>query len=114
MYSPRSISKRCFDILFAIFALVALSGLLILVAMAVKLTSKGSVLYWSRRIGKDNIVFSMPKFRTMRTDTPVVATYLLSNSDVVKRTAPPIYADSDFIAYFCKSCAQKWGSALIC
>jgi O-antigen biosynthesis protein WbqP len=49
--------------------------------MAVKLTSTGKVLYWSQRIGKDNKVFLMPKFRTMRTDTPVVATHLLANPD---------------------------------
>ncbi len=49
--------------------------------MAVKLTFSGKVLYWSQRIGKDNTVFLMPKFRTMRTDTPVVATHLLANPD---------------------------------
>ena len=74
-----AISKRCFDILLSTFALLALSGILVLVAMAVKLTSSGKVLYWSQRIGKDNTVFLMPKFRTMRTDTPVVATHLLAS-----------------------------------
>jgi O-antigen biosynthesis protein WbqP len=76
-----AISKRCFDILLGTFALLALLGVLTLVAMAVKLTSTGKVLYWSQRIGKDNKVFLMPKFRTMRTDTPVVATHLLANPD---------------------------------
>jgi len=76
-----AISKRCFDILLGTFALLALLGVLTLVAMAVKLTSTGKVLYWSQRIGKDNTVFLMPKFRTMRTDTPVVATHLLANPD---------------------------------
>jgi O-antigen biosynthesis protein WbqP len=76
-----AISKRCFDILLGTFALLALLGVLTLVAMAVKLTSIGKVLYWSQRIGKDNKVFLMPKFRTMRTDTPVVATHLLANPD---------------------------------
>ena len=81
MYLLMAISKRCFDILLGTFAMLALSGVLALVAMAVKLTSSGKVLYWSQRIGKDNTAFLMPKFRTMRTDTPVVATHLLSNPD---------------------------------
>jgi O-antigen biosynthesis protein WbqP len=76
-----AISKRCFDISLGTFALLALFGVLTLVAMAVKLTSTGKVLYWSQRIGKDNTLFLMPKFRTMRTDTPVVATHLLANPD---------------------------------
>ena len=76
-----AISKRFFDIFLASFLLLVLAGVLALVAMAVKITSQGKVLYWSKRIGKDNTVFSMPKFRTMRTDTPVVATHLLSNPD---------------------------------
>ena len=76
-----AISKRCFDISLGTFALLALLGVLTLVAMAVKLTSTGKVLYWSQRIGKDNTVFFMPKFRTMRTDTPVVATHLLASPD---------------------------------
>jgi O-antigen biosynthesis protein WbqP len=77
-----AISKRFFDIFLASFLLLVLAGVLALVAMAVKITSQGKVLYWSQRIGKDNTVFLMPKFRTMRTDTPVVATHLLSNPDV--------------------------------
>jgi O-antigen biosynthesis protein WbqP len=77
-----AISKRFFDIFLASFLLLVLAGVLALVAMAVKITSRGKVLYWSKRIGKDNSVFLMPKFRTMRTDTPVVATHLLANPDV--------------------------------
>ena len=77
-----AISKRCFDISLGTFVLLALLGVLTLVAMAVKLTSRGKVLYWSQRIGKDNTVFLMPKFRTMRTDTPVGATHLLANPDI--------------------------------
>jgi len=49
------------------------------VAILVKLTSKGSVLYWSDRVGKDNAIFSMPKFRSMKVDTPAVATHLLED-----------------------------------
>lgn len=76
-----SVSKRCFDILLGSIALLALFAVLSLVAIAVKLTSAGNLLYWSQRIGKDNTVFLMPKFRTMRSDTPVVATHLLTNPD---------------------------------
>jgi O-antigen biosynthesis protein WbqP len=71
--------KRGFDFLLAI-----LTGLLLLlpfiaVAMLVKLTSKGLILYWSDRVGKNNGIFKMPKFRSMIIDTPAVATHLLSN-----------------------------------
>jgi len=69
-------------VLLSSIALCIFSGVLLLIALLVKLTSKGKVLYWSKRIGKDNTVFLMPKFRTMRTDTPVVATHLLTNPDV--------------------------------
>ena len=54
---------------------------MLITAMAVKLTSPGPTLYWSDRVGKDNLIFKMPKFRTMRTDTPAVATHLLGNPD---------------------------------
>lgn len=50
-------------------------------ALAVELTSRGPILYWSNRVGKNNVIFRMPKFRTMRTDTPAVATHLLGNPD---------------------------------
>ena len=54
---------------------------MLVVALAVKLTSPGSILYWSDRVGKNNSIFKMPKFRTMRTDTPAVATHLLGDPD---------------------------------
>ena len=50
-----------------------------IVAILVKVTSKGPILYWSDRVGKNNKIFKMPKFRSMRTDTPAVATHLLQN-----------------------------------
>lgn len=53
-----------------------------LVAIAIKLTSKGPVLYWSQRVGKNNQLFSMPKLRSMRIDTPAVATHLLEKPEV--------------------------------
>ena len=71
--------KRLFDLI-----LVGIAGLLLLlpiglVAILVRFTSPGPVLYWSDRVGRNNIIFSMPKFRSMRTGTPAVATHLLAN-----------------------------------
>jgi O-antigen biosynthesis protein WbqP len=54
---------------------------ILVIAFLVRLTSKGPALYWSNRVGVDNRIFKMPKFRTMRTDTPAVATHLMQNPD---------------------------------
>ena len=71
--------KRLFDILAALVALAILAVPILVVAVAVKLTSPGPVLYWSDRVGRRNRIFRMPKFRSMRTDTPAVATHLLAD-----------------------------------
>ena len=71
--------KRLFDLALAVFLLLALSIPLIIVAVLVRVTSTGPILYWSDRIGRNNKIFSMPKFRSMRTGTPEVATHLLAN-----------------------------------
>jgi O-antigen biosynthesis protein WbqP len=71
--------KRVFDVLLATVATLMLSPAIALVALAVRLTSPGPALYWSNRIGCDNAVFAMPKFRTMKVDTPAVATHLLAD-----------------------------------
>ncbi len=71
--------KRLFDLLLAVVIIPLILAPLLIVALLVKLTSKGPVLYWSDRIGRDNRVFKMPKFRSMRTGTPAVATHLLDN-----------------------------------
>lgn len=73
--------KRVFDLFVSLSALLLLSVPILVVAVMVKLTSKGPVLYWSDRVGKDNIIFRMPKFRTMQVGTPAVATHLLTNPD---------------------------------
>lgn len=73
--------KRLFDIVFACGWLVLLAAPMLVIALLVKCTSHGPVLYWSSRVGRDNRLFPMPKFRSMRTDTPVVATHLLTQSD---------------------------------
>jgi O-antigen biosynthesis protein WbqP len=73
--------KRLFDIVLASIALAPVLALSLVVALAIKLTSKGPVLYWSDRIGRNNQVFRMPKFRSMRVETPAVATHLLNNPE---------------------------------
>ena len=71
--------KRVFDLLLGVMLFTLLAISMLLIAIAIRLTSKGSVLYWSDRIGKKNKIFKMPKFRSMLTDTPAVATHLLNN-----------------------------------
>lgn len=71
--------KRLFDLCLALFAALILVLPFLLVGMMVRLTSAGPILYWSDRVGRDNKNFSMPKFRSMRVDTPAVATHLLDN-----------------------------------
>jgi O-antigen biosynthesis protein WbqP len=71
--------KRLFDLLLALCAGVVLVIPVVLVALAVRLTSQGPALYWSDRVGRHNKIFRMPKFRSMRVDTPAVATHLLKD-----------------------------------
>jgi O-antigen biosynthesis protein WbqP len=76
-----AIVKRTFDILLSGGLLLLLSPLLALVAVALRLTSRGPVLYWSQRIGKHNTIFLMPKFRSMHVNTPQLATHLMTDPD---------------------------------
>jgi len=71
--------KRLFDLVLGGVAAVVLLVPVLLVAVAVRLTSKGPALYWSDRVGRNNQIFKMPKFRSMRLGTPAVATHLLGN-----------------------------------
>lgn len=71
--------KRLFDFALSAVLLLAFTVPILIVAMLVKLTSPGQAIYWSDRVGVRNKIFRMPKFRTMRIDTPAVATHLLSN-----------------------------------
>jgi O-antigen biosynthesis protein WbqP len=71
--------KRAIDLALGLFASVLLAIPIALVALAVRATSRGPVLYWSDRVGRYNRIFRMPKFRTMRVDTPAVATHLLAD-----------------------------------
>jgi len=69
--------KRLFDLFLAINAAIVLLIPIFVVAILVRVTSKGPALYWSDRVGIDNAIFRMPKFRSMKVDTPAVATHLL-------------------------------------
>ena len=69
--------KRLFDLVMALQALIVFLVPAVLVALAVLLTSKGPIIYWSDRVGRYNKIFKMPKFRTMQIGTPTVATHLM-------------------------------------
>jgi O-antigen biosynthesis protein WbqP len=72
-------AKRTFDFLLAAFMILALLPVFVLLAILIKATSRGPVLYFSDRVGRQSKIFRMPKLRTMRVGTPAVATHLLSD-----------------------------------
>jgi O-antigen biosynthesis protein WbqP len=72
--------KRTFDLVSSIAAFAIFFLPITLGALLIKLTSKGPIIYWSNRVGRRNIIFKMPKFRTMLVGTPAIATHLLSDS----------------------------------
>ena len=74
-------AKRIFDIVFALALLGLVAVPMAVIALVIRLTSDGPALYWSDRMGKDNRLFRMPKFRTMRPEAPTVATHLMPNPD---------------------------------
>jgi O-antigen biosynthesis protein WbqP len=74
--------KKIFDLLLCLCLIIVLSVPIIIIAVLVMLTSRGPALYWSDRVGMGNEIFKMPKFRTMRIDTPAVATHLLKEPDI--------------------------------
>jgi O-antigen biosynthesis protein WbqP len=76
------LTKRIFDIAVALPLSLLLLPLLLALALLIKVTSKGPAIYWSDRGGRNNRIFSMPKFRSMRIDTPQLPTHLLSDSAV--------------------------------
>ena len=73
--------KRIFDILLSVILLIALILPMLLIALLVKLTSNGKVFYWSDRVGKNSVIFKMPKFRSMKVNAPVIATHLMRQPD---------------------------------
>jgi len=74
--------KRAFDLLLGCALCLLLTPLMLLIGVVIRLSSKGPVLYWSDRVGKNNKIYKMPKFRSMLVETPSVATHLLNNPDV--------------------------------
>ncbi len=73
--------KRLFDLFFSIILIFIFFVPSLIIALLVKATSTGPVFYWSDRVGRNNTIFKMPKFRSMRVDTPALATHLLYNSN---------------------------------
>jgi len=73
--------KRLFDLTISVLILVLLAAPILLIVIAILLTSRGSILYWSQRVGINNSIYKMPKFRTMLVDTPEVATHLLDRPE---------------------------------
>jgi len=73
--------KRIFDLVAAVVLVALLSPFMLALFFAVRLTSPGPAFYWSDRVGRGNVIFRMPKFRSMRIDTPAVATHLLQNPE---------------------------------
>jgi len=71
--------KRILDLLLGVLVGSLMLVPLVIVAIAVRVTSKGPALYWSDRVGRNNVIFKMPKFRSMLVGTPAVATHLLGN-----------------------------------
>jgi O-antigen biosynthesis protein WbqP len=79
--TPYDPAKRAIDIIVSAAALLVLAIPLLLIALAVRVTSPGPAIHWSRRVGRGNALFAMPKFRTMRIDTPQVATHLMTEPE---------------------------------
>ena len=73
--------KRIFDLIFVFFIIIFLCIPIVLIALSIKLTSKGNVIYWSNRVGIKNKIFKMPKFRSMNIEAPEIASHLMDNPD---------------------------------
>ena len=74
--------KRFLDLIFVVIAITILSVPFFFICLAIRLTSEGPSIYWSDRVGRDNIIFRMPKFRSMRVGTPAMATHLLKDPEL--------------------------------
>ena len=76
-----SLMKRFLDLIFVVIAITMLSVPFFFICLAIRLTSEGPSIFWSDRVGRDNIIFRMPKFRSMRVGTPAMATHLLKDPE---------------------------------
>jgi O-antigen biosynthesis protein WbqP len=74
--------KRFLDLIFAVVLIIILSLPFLFICLVIRFTSEGPSIYWSNRVGRDNIIFRMPKFRSMLVDTPAVATHLLKDPEL--------------------------------
>jgi O-antigen biosynthesis protein WbqP len=83
-------TKRLFDVLIVLLSVIFLMPLIAITFLLVKLTSKGPAFYWSQRVGINNQLFNMPKFRSMRIDTPALATHLLNQNGKAKQYLTPV------------------------
>ena len=81
--------KRIFDLIVASVIFIFLIPVIVIIIFLIKLTSQGPVFYWSNRIGKNNIIFKMPKFRTMQVDTPALPTHLMENANCYLTSVGP-------------------------
>lgn len=86
--------KRLFDLILSFGLVLILLVPILVIALLIRLTSRGPALYWSDRVGIDNEIFRMPKFRTMRIDTPAVATHLLQDPDAYLTPVGPFLRKS--------------------
>ena len=77
-----SLMKRFLDLIFAVVLIIILSLPLLIICLGIRLTSEGPSIYWSDRVGRDNIIFRMPKFRSMRVGTPAMATHMLKDPEL--------------------------------
>jgi len=86
--------KRIFDLFLSICLALIASFPILVIAVLIRMTSRGPALYWSDRVGADNAIFRMPKFRTMRLDTPAVATHLLKDPEAYLTSIGPFLRKS--------------------
>lgn len=94
MMNTNKMIKRFFDLVVSILGLIALFIPLALVYIFVLITSKGPGIFWSKRVGRNNVIFLMPKFRSMLIDTPQIATHLMNQQNNPSAYLTPI---GDFI-----------------
>ena len=71
--------KRGFDLILVLVLIILFGMPMLMIALLIKLMSKGPAIFWTDRVGKNNTIFKMAKFRTMKLDTPQVATHLMDN-----------------------------------
>jgi O-antigen biosynthesis protein WbqP len=82
--------KRFFDVIIVLLSLIIVLPLIVITFLLVKLTSAGPALYWSRRVGQNNQLFNMPKFRSMKVNTPAIATHIMNQQNNPNQYLTPV------------------------